>query len=466
MHYTNFFQLCGFQPDEVERERPRIERAFKILEFGPADIQIAEDRVRECFDISLVGIREMLRLFLRELISLVLAKQENKKVVYKDFMLHSQLGFALMHASKDVYVTTPEVLLGVTMGQIFDKWNSLLKIGEERGLLPGKAQCGATQAYLGALTKGIIPVPDLVIVGGYFCDQFPLAGELISRLFNIPAAFVDGVVDSDWAIYPNYNERMISYTGGKIGKAIKKFEDITGCIVTEEMKKQGRRDNARYWHAFQPLVDIVATSDPQAISQANITLSYWLYGVPMRDRESAIGAITTLLGEVEQRVKGGMGIVEKGAPKVYYGFHSLVDPRIVKAVESLGLSITTCHANWIPPDEWGTRTRTIFEERLAEGNCQRSTLASTFGIVDYLRKNCEHFKVDGMIEIFPYNCRCWVTSPLMARQYIKEKLGIPVLVIEGDQFDSRSYSAQQLRTRVETFAEMLKANRTLKSEAV
>ena len=183
----------------------------------------------------------------------------------------------------------------------------------------------------------------------------------------------------------------------------------------------------------------------------------------MRERERAIEAVATLHAEVEQRVSDGRGVVEKGAPKVYYAFHSLVDPRIVKTIEDLGLSITTCHANWIPPDEWGTRTKETFGERCAEGNCQRSTLMSTFGIADYLRKNCEYFKVDGMIGIYPYNCRCWATTPLMARQMIKEKLGIPVIVIEGDQFDSRSYSAQQVRNRVETFAEMLRASKAVKA---
>jgi hypothetical protein len=31
-----------------------------------------------------------------------------------------------------------------------------------------------------------------------------------------------------------------------------------------------------------------------------------------------------------------------------------------------------------------------------------------------------------------------------------------VLVLEGDLYDSRNYRAEQLRTRVESFAEMLK----------
>jgi len=45
---------------------------------------------------------------------------------------------------------------------------------------------------------------------------------------------------------------------------------------------------------------------------------------------------------------------------------------------------------------------------------------------------------------------------------ISEKLGIPVLVLEGDLCDSRNYSAEQLRARVESFAEMLKMAKAAK----
>jgi hypothetical protein len=45
------------------------------------------------------------------------------------------------------------------------------------------------------------------------------------------------------------------------------------------------------------------------------------------------------------------------------------------------------------------------------------------------------------------------------KKTISGKLGIPVLVLEGDLYDSRNYSAEQLGTRVESFAGMLKMAR-------
>jgi len=57
---------------------------------------------------------------------------------------------------------------------------------------------------------------------------------------------------------------------------------------------------------------------------------------------------------------------------------------------------------------------------------------------------------------YPYSRRLAGLAQPVLKKTISEKLGIPVLFLEGDLYDSRNCSAEQLRTRVESFAEMLK----------
>ena len=66
---------------------------------------------------------------------------------------------------------------------------------------------------------------------------------------------------------------------------------------------------------------------------------------------------------------------------------------------------------------------------------------------------------EGVLLIFQFNCRPWATPPLMAKKALKERLDVPVLVVEGDIYDTRNYSAGQLKTRIESFAEVLKAKK-------
>ncbi len=46
---------------------------------------------------------------------------------------------------------------------------------------------------------------------------------------------------------------------------------------------------------------------------------------------------------------------------------------------------------------------------------------------------------------------------MMVRDGVKKELGnIPILILETDLFDPRYYTAEQSRTRIESFAEMAK----------
>jgi benzoyl-CoA reductase/2-hydroxyglutaryl-CoA dehydratase subunit BcrC/BadD/HgdB len=43
----------------------------------------------------------------------------------------------------------------------------------------------------------------------------------------------------------------------------------------------------------------------------------------------------------------------------------------------------------------------------------------------------------------------------LLKEFVESETGLPVLSLETDIYDSRTYSAEALRTRVEAFAEML-----------
>jgi len=68
-----------------------------------------------------------------------------------------------------------------------------------------------------------------------------------------------------------------------------------------------------------------------------------------------------------------------------------------------------------------------------------------------------------VVDLYPFSCRPIALHLLTAKKDIEEELGIPVWALEGDYYDTRSYSAEALRTREETFAEMLRASKAAAS---
>ncbi len=69
-------------------------------------------------------------------------------------------------------------------------------------------------------------------------------------------------------------------------------------------------------------------------------------------------------------------------------------------------------------------------------------------------------RFDGGIELYHYVCRYFAGDPKMIKDAVQKEFDLSFLVLEGDPYDSRYCNAEQLRTRIESFAEMLLARRS------
>ncbi|MFH1625756.1 MAG: 2-hydroxyacyl-CoA dehydratase family protein, partial [Pseudomonadota bacterium] len=349
--YTDLMKLCGYEDEELEQQRHRIEKAFDILGIGKEDITRAEKRVQDNLDVKLEGIRKLLRVWMEELVSLPLCREEYKKVIYYDWPFPGSMMMAAHRLSPDVYVGSIGEIMNMGMGMIFDKLSPLLEAGEQTGLGVGAAHCALWQTHIGAIEKKMIPIPDLMVSSGWYCDQPAEADQLLAELYNIPTVYMDGCLDSQWGQWPDISERMVRYAGGQMEKVFKKIEDVTGHTFTEDVRKAGVRDNAKFYYNYNTLVEIIGKSDPQAISQADVSLAYMISNTPIRMRDEAIDAITTLIRETKERIDRGEGVVEKGAPRIYFGLRMAVDAAILKMVESLGLAMSVVFVDWLTPLE-------------------------------------------------------------------------------------------------------------------
>ena len=129
-------------------------------------------------------------------------------------------------------------------------------------------------------------------------------------------------------------------------------------------------------------------------------------------------------------------------------FECSMQPYIDKAVAATEEIIGETLKNYATPGE------TIADYELATGNVH-----GTNGILSQFESGAKVMKLDGYIAQYLHNCRPAALGSHSQKKYLEEKTGLPVLSLEIDAFDSRAYNADSLRTKVETFAEMLKAKK-------
>ncbi len=167
-----------------------------------------------------------------------------------------------------------------------------------------------------------------------------------------------------------------------------------------------------------------------------------------------------LCDELEQRVKDGVSVVPAGTKRIMLTGTPLAIPnwKLHNIVETSGGAVVCEEMSTVTRyfENLVDETKTTLPEQymsLAERymniNCACFT-PNTARIDDILRL-AKEYKVDGIIDVNLKFCNLYDTEGYFVERAMKEA-GIPVLGIETDYTDS---DAQQLRTRVSAFIEML-----------
>jgi benzoyl-CoA reductase/2-hydroxyglutaryl-CoA dehydratase subunit BcrC/BadD/HgdB len=462
MALDDFLGLCGFSPSEQAEQMPRVTKAFAKAGLNDADVGRAIARIHRYFDVELEGVRKLLGIHLLSFLELVLAREEGKrKIIYGEWPLTIPIMMAVRRADPDSLVSTPAMICNVVMGQIFGKLVPITEAGEELGQHAGQAHCPLYQTHVGAIVKGIAPVPDLEMTVGFLCEPPVASMDILKHLYDIPHVDVDGTVDHPWGKWPEPYMRQVDYQAREIDRALEEIgEKYLGRPITEEAKAQAFKECAQGSMYLQMLMNLIAKSDPQPLSQVDAGLGVWLISTPMSPEQMkrVSEALMILYRETKERVDKGIGVVPKGSPRAYVSIIVAADPANMKLFEESGLSVPAAFITWQPPAVRFKMPLETFAERTA-GFVQRSGIAcSTYGAIEQILITNRELNLDGAVLCYATSCRLYSLAPMMAKKALQKEFGgdFPVIVLEGEFYDTRNYSAEQMRTRVETFAQLLK----------
>lgn len=167
-----------------------------------------------------------------------------------------------------------------------------------------------------------------------------------------------------------------------------------------------------------------------------------------------------LCDELDKRVEEGVSVFEDGTKRIMLTGTPLAIPnwKLHNLVETSGGAVVC--------EEMCTGTRyfeklvdetketvedqiTALSERYMNINC--ACFTPNTGRIDDILRLAKEYKVDGVIDVNLKFCGLYDVEGYSVEKALKEA-GIPVLGIETDYTDS---DAQQLRTRISAFIEML-----------
>lgn len=458
--YERFLELCGFEPEEIKREGPRVERAFEHWGIGSEDINRGEDRIRKFYDFQLIGVRKIIGIWLKEFADLTLAKQDGKKVIYSSFPPVSPLIGAMSTLSEKIYCCCPEVVTAVVMGQLFEKIHPILEKAEKFWLPPGQGHCSFLLTRFAIINEGMVPMPDLLSPAGTTCDQAPVTDEIIGQLHGVPVVVVESLNDESGEHYPYSSARRVRYVAQEIKNAAETFQRVIGQEFTEATQEQGSQAYGKLLSLCNQIQEL-RRADPLPLGAKDLALIRDLVGsCSRRGVEEGPAAAEILLGEMKQRIGQAIGVAEKGAPRVAADAPHLSNPAMTDVFEKAGLVLIASSLDIGKlisfPSEYGSAW-----ERAADTSIRSPSRYCASGSIAFYRSICQEWNVDGLILNPLVKCRFHCAPAIKVKQTLEKELGIPALLFEYDAIDTRDYTPEYVRSRVEPFAEILKERKRL-----
>ncbi|MDO8635515.1 MAG: 2-hydroxyacyl-CoA dehydratase family protein [Dehalococcoidia bacterium] len=458
-----YLELCGYKPEEIKSQLPRVEKAFTILGLTDFDVERGQERISGFFDTNLRGVRRILGVLVRELVDLTLAKEEGGRWIYSsppsacaDILTAASLG------NKDIHVAFPDLLFVLTMGMMFDKLDPIIEAAEGLYLEPGMAHCSLIQTRLGLYARNLIPRAVLQVSVGLICDENPKADASFEEFFGVPVQYLLRSQDKDWEESGRI-QRHIDFLAKNLKRMVERVGEAAGGEITDDMLNQARKMARDFSKPMRQILEMGVNCDPPPISSAFVHLMRAINGMPLNrhNHEIAVEGANILCQELQERVNKGEGVVPKGSPRVLHGYvQSYVDPGIVVALEKMGISAPIEEVQLYEPDGRFSPDISGIEDpnyRLAAVLTQASIFNSLPVKSRVTIEACRRYKLDGCLWLVHYSCRPIMSDSYMMKDIVQKELGIPFMVLETDVYDPRYNRNRQLRPQLEAFAEMVKS---------
>ena len=337
----------------------------------------------------------------------------------------------------------------------------MLEAAEERWLKDGiVAHCANVKSILGPLVLNLIPKPDLLVTTGYLCETSSKTLDLLHECYNIPIQIVDTCQDRDVENFQMESERIIELAAKSLKKLAERIHVITGVQITDDQLWEALAAKEQLNAALGKIKQLVLNCDPLLLSPTheNIFMCLTTLTLSMDGYSEALEALSILFEELQRRAEIGDGIVPKGAPRILAILPAgQTDPRLEHLVCELGLSMVAQDTIFRIPYQKSSKDP---YEAIIIGNVEASMFSPIAKRIPLIIDGCREDRIEGILDRYHVGCRTVAGDALIIKDAVTKELGIPVLVLEWENFDPRSYDHNEFKRKLEVFKAMIMANRS------
>jgi benzoyl-CoA reductase/2-hydroxyglutaryl-CoA dehydratase subunit BcrC/BadD/HgdB len=313
---------------------------------------------------------------------------------------------------------------------------------EERGY--SRDLCSFHRVGLGAVFKNYFPEPDLLITTSFYCEGKAKANDVLASIAGKESLLLD--------IPQEVTRETVHYVEGQLRRIAARIAETAGHSFDEDRLKEALRNSNRSRKATLRILDLLKhnPSPWNGTDLIGYSINGHLFdGYPMKEVLDNL-----IIEELQARI--GAGKLRPERHRAYwFAWLPVYQSNLFETLRERQISIAMCETYRMYWDE-------IDEDRPFEGlalKCLRNPfigpLSRRFEELDTLKND---YGFDSAVLFATPACRHSKTA-LRAMSDTLAVHDIPLLVIDMDIADPRAYAPEQIKTRLEAFAEIIDGRR-------
>ena len=300
--------------------------------------------------------------------------------------------------------------------------------------------------------NGGIGEADLFLMTSSACSHYFKWWDTLREIHQKPLVFVNTPRVMDPGNRPDF---YVDFAKGEIKAAMGEIERILDITISPEKLARAVYHSDRTVYYWQKLLELQKNA-PAPLGLSDLSNALFVLIVLAGTQEGA-DLMEKITRETSQRAAEGVGILNKEEEKhrlLWLNIPFWYNLKILGYFEERGCAFPMSdYCQYI----WGVTRMDSRDplEGLARKSLEGELNTSLDDHIPLLIRDIRAYGIDGVVAHSNRSCRVLSVGVLDAANIIREELGIPVLVLDGDHADERVYSEAETMMRIDTFLEML-----------
>ncbi len=318
--------------------------------------------------------------------------------------------------------------------------------------------CGYFRNNIGYALDGIkeenqplggLPEPDFLISFGAGCIPTMKTFQVLCDHFDVPVF----KADLPQVAMEDIKEHHIQYGVTQIKRLVKFLEGLTGKKLDIDRLSQAVAYTDEACRTWDEIMD-TRRSVPAPFSAAEIGIMFVM--VTRHGTKIAVDFLDDVLDEVKGKVARGEGVIPNERVRLFWDNIPLwYNMRLFNYFEKWDAVVVaeTYTSAW---------TMRMDPDRPLESIAYKSLISyplvscvSLNKRIELIRKAVSDYKVDGAILHSNMSCKPISMGQMDIQKVLRDELGVPSVMFDGDHMDGGKFSMAQFQTRIDAFMEML-----------